>query len=73
MPQVMHTHLRHALPFPQIPKALNVCAFEFLIMSDNYCRYFESILPAEMRRHLMLNREKILDQYMWKADSTLLR
>ena len=70
--QVMHTHLRHAMPFPQIPKTLNVCAFEFLIMSDNYCRYFESVLPAEMRRHLILNREKILDNHMWNKDSTLL-
>jgi len=68
----MHTHLRHVLPFPQIPMALNVCAFEFLIMTENYLRYFEIILPAEMRRHLLLNREKILDQHMWQNDSALL-
>ena len=68
---VMHTHLRHQMPFPQIPTAFKVCALEFYIMTDNFLRYFENILPTEMRRHLVLNRERILDSNIWMKDSTL--
>ena len=71
---VLHTHMRHAhaLAFPRIPLAFKVCALEFYIMTDNFMRYFETVLPAEMRRHLNHNRQRILDYNIWKKDSTLL-
>jgi hypothetical protein len=69
---VVHTHKRHALPFPAIPTAFKVCAFEFYIMTDNFLRYFEHVLPTEVRRMLVLNRERILDGFVWQRDSTLL-
>ena len=59
---VLHTHMRHHMPFPQIPMAFKVCALEFYIMTDNFLNYFQDILPTEVRRHLVHQREAILDQ-----------
>jgi len=68
---VFHIHMRHHLSFPQIPIAFGVCALEFYIMTDNFLTYFQDILPTEVRRHLARKRENILDQHMWKKESTL--
>lgn len=59
---VLHTYMRHHMPFPQIPMAFKVCALEFYIMTDNFLNYFQDILPTEVRRHLVRQREAILDQ-----------
>jgi hypothetical protein len=72
---VLHTHMRHHMPFPQIPMAFKVCALEFYIMTDNFLNYFQDILPTEVRRHLVHQREAILDQAnvlkkyaLWRLD-----
>ena len=51
---------------------VQVCAFEFFLMTENFLRYFEAVLPAELRRMLVANRDKILDSFVWKRDSVLL-
>ena len=59
-------------PYMNVCVFVQVCAFEFFLMTENFLRYFEAVLPAELRRILVANRDKILDSFVWKRDSALL-
>jgi hypothetical protein len=70
---VIQTHLTRTVPFafPAVLRAFEVNEYEFLVMTENFLRDFESHLPRDVGKHILQLLKRIVDCDAWRCSSLL--
>ena len=70
---VIQTHLSRTVPFafPAVLHAFGVSEYEFLVMTENFLRDFETQLPREVGKHILQILHRIVDCDAWSCSPLL--
>ena len=70
---VIQAYLSRTVPFafPAVLLAFEVNEYEFLVMTENFLRDFESQLPREVGKHILHLLHRIVDCDAWRCSSLL--
>jgi hypothetical protein len=70
---VIQTHLSRTVPFafPAVLRAFEVNEYEFLVMTENFLRDFETQLPRDVSKHILQILHRIVDCDAWHCPSLL--
>ena len=70
---VIQTHLSRTVPFafPAVLRAFEVNEYEFLVMTENFLRDFESHLPRDVGKHILQLLKRVVDCDAWRCSSLL--